>query len=568
MRIASVKLTGFRNFDSATINFAEKTLVVGANDVGKTNLLHAVRLLLDRTVSEAELEPRETDFHINLEGKHADQIVVEVKLADITQDAVISRLKGHVSEAGETLVVYVAERKSLTYKIFAGHSPEACEEIDGRYYLKHIHFKYVESCRDINQYIQREKRFLLKMAKQKRTAEEEAADGANEASLQDALRGVTKGINELSYVSGATSSINDELKNISHHNADYAVGLEAQVLDFSAFIERLGLGASAGGRKVGLGGDGRNNQILVSLWKAKSELEHDSDSEVIIYCIEEPEAHLHPHQQRKLARYLVEKLHGQVLVSTHSPQIASEFRPDGIVRLFEKHRSTIAASEGCSSCIEEAWLALGYRMSILPAEAFFADVALLVEGPSEVLFYHALAEQLGIDLDFHNVSILSVEGVDFGVYVAILNAMEIPWVVRTDNDVSKVPHSNPPKWQFAGLNRALRLADEEEYLHHESIDSPTKLEAEWEKESQVLNPKGIYVARIDLENDLAEECPDALLSFSEEEDITKAIAYMQQRKAIRMGEFISAKAKEFKSLSAANVTGPLHHVVKAGRAGK
>ena len=57
-----------------------------------------------------------------------------------------------------------------------------------------------------------------------------------------------------------------------------------------------------------LGGDGFNNQILLALWKAKSVHEHDVESEVVIYCIEEPEAHLFPHQQRKLAAYLIDKL--------------------------------------------------------------------------------------------------------------------------------------------------------------------------------------------------------------------------------------------------------------------
>ena len=65
-------------------------------------------------------------------------------------------------------------------------------------------------------------------------------------------------------------------------------------------------------------------------------------------------------------------------------------------------------------------------MSILPAEAFFAKSVFLVEGPSEQLFYTELAKALEIDLDYYNISILSVDGVQFKVYASILNAMEIP----------------------------------------------------------------------------------------------------------------------------------------------
>jgi putative ATP-dependent endonuclease of OLD family len=368
-------------------------------------------------------------------------------------------------------------------------------------------------------------------------------------------------IQGIQYVSGATSSINAELKKISHHHAEYTVGLEAQALNFSAFVERLQLGATSAGRKVGLGGDGRNNQILVGLWKAKSELEHDHESESVIYCIEEPEAHLHPHQQRKLADYLVKELHGQVLVSTHSPQIASEFRPDGIVRLQEKKGGTVAASGGCSACVDQAWMNLGYRMSILPAEAFFSDAVLLVEGPSEVLFYQELARQLGIDLDFHNVSILSVDGVDFAVYVGILNALEIAWVLRTDNDVSKVPHSDPPRWRFAGLNRALRLASEQEYLDHDSINSPVNLAAEWASESKVLNPKGIYLARFDLEHDLAAVCEASLLKFTEADNAAAAVEILQKRKALNMGDFLAQHGAALKALVDDDLAAPLHHVV-------
>ena len=67
---------------------------------------------------------------------------------------------------------------------------------------------------------------------------------------------------------------------------------------------------------------------------------------------------------------------------------------------------------------------------------------ILVEGPSELIFYNTLAKQIGIDLDRLNISILNVGGVGFIPYIDILNALSIHWIARTDNDITKVPNSD------------------------------------------------------------------------------------------------------------------------------
>ncbi|MFZ2399754.1 MAG: AAA family ATPase [Smithella sp.] len=567
MRIAKIKLEKFRNFKSSVICFNGNSLVIGANDVGKTNLFYAIRLLLDRSIPETELEPQESDFHIDAKGNHANELAITIKLDDIKEDAVISRLKGYVSEKGECFISYRASRESLKSSLLIGHSKDALEEIESRYYLKSIHFKYVESSRDLGSFIRRERRNLLKISKDSRDDDEKEADNTKEDKIKTSLDGINTSIAKLSYVEKATDSLNRELQALSHHNTGFAVGLEAKSVDFSKFLDQLTLGASTGGISVGLGGDGRNNQILLALWKAKSEVEHDLEDEAIIYCIEEPEAHLHPHQQRKLASYLTDKLGGQVLTSTHSPHITSEFAPDRIVRLLEKSGETHAAGNGCSNCIEEAWTKMGYRMSVIPAEAFFSDGVLLVEGPSEVQFYKAIAKQIGIDLDFLNLCLLSVDGVDFPVYISILDAMEIPWVMRTDNDVTKVPRATPVKYRFSGLNRALRIANEIEYEDHDTIDHPLKLLAEHKRESKILNPKGIYIANVDLETDLVEALTDTLLAFTGADDNADAINYLQQRKAIRMGEFLASHSNSLATLADDDLAKPLKHLAKlsAGR---
>lgn len=38
-------------------------------------------------------------------------------------------------------------------------------------------------------------------------------------------------------------------------------------------------------------------------------------------------------------------------------------------------------------------------------------------------------------------------GIGFSTFIKILNAMNIPWKLRTDNDIFKIPKRNIIEWQ-------------------------------------------------------------------------------------------------------------------------
>lgn len=63
MKISKIHIKGFRNFDDESITFQDKTLIIGANDVGKTNLIYALRLLFDKSISEHDLELTDSDYN-------------------------------------------------------------------------------------------------------------------------------------------------------------------------------------------------------------------------------------------------------------------------------------------------------------------------------------------------------------------------------------------------------------------------------------------------------------------------------------------------------------------------
>ena len=48
MKIEKIHIRGFRNFGDEVICFADQTLIIGPNDIGKSNLLYDIsRLLAD-----------------------------------------------------------------------------------------------------------------------------------------------------------------------------------------------------------------------------------------------------------------------------------------------------------------------------------------------------------------------------------------------------------------------------------------------------------------------------------------------------------------------------------------
>lgn len=566
MHIDSVTLQGYRNFKDATIKLNRQTLIIGGNDVGKTNFLYALRLLLDRSLSELDIEPSELDFHINEDGTTADYLDITIKFCDVKEDAVLSQLVGKVSDDGVAYFRYRAKKSTLEYKLYIGRDVGNLEEVNSRYYLKHLNLKYVNSQRDLAKFIQSEKKHLLRLSQEKRNEEEEKADNSVLSRVSASLLAINKRIRKLHYVASATNDVNVELKEMAYHNSPYSVQLDTGAIEVEQFVEKLELAASSNGARMMLGGDGRNNQILLALWKAKSAREHDSENEVVIYCVEEPEAHLHPHQQRKLASYLGEKLPGQSIVTTHSPQIASNFSPDSIIRLLAKSGSTSAASGGCSDCIDAAWDDMGYRISILPAEAFFSSVVFLVEGPSELLFYRILAKKLNIDLDYFNISMLSVDGVQFEVYTKILNAMEIPWVLRTDNDISNIstgPRAAPLiKRQLAGFNRCLSLIGQPKIDHKMAPYDPQSSVADgtWKGVSDIVNLSGLFLSKIDLETDIGMELPLELIAFKGP-SLADAISYLQDQKAVRMSQFLAQHSHVLSSIRDGELARPLHYCV-------
>ena len=571
MILADITLKGFRNYKDAHIKLEKNTLIIGANDVGKTNLIWAMRLLLDRSLSDYDIEPRSSDFYVLEE---TNSFVILLHFTDITEECVLSKLRGKISDANEMYMSYNASRDpntgKISYTIKAGASVELLSDIEAHYYRKYLNIKYISCRRDLYAFISKERNFLFQNAKESRSTQEEEEDNTLLQEIKTKLQEANNLIPTLHYISKATNSINSDLKEMSIYNNNQDVYFDTNSSNIDKFIDSTSVSSKTNDTPVNIGGDGRLNQIYLSLWATKHEIERPKLEEVSIVCIEEPEAHLHPHQQQKLATYLSNKICGQIFLTSHSPQITSEFSPNSIVRLYKTEQSdTKAASNGCSKIIEGSIINFGYRMSIIPAEAFYADQVWLVEGISEVIFYKALSKFCGVDLLKNNISILMANGIGFSTFIKILNAMNIPWKLRTDNDIFKIPKKK--YYRMAGMQRAISILED-----YRELDASEKKIIEENKEKlkelptniptneinticstlrSILNNHGIFLSEKDLENDMFNSpIKNDLIEFFNDLEEYEIITAMQEAKGNFMYNFIRQKSTSLSKLKEHSLT--------------
>ena len=568
MRIEKIHIKGFRNFEDEEIFFQPKTLIIGANDVGKTNLLYALRILFDKSISEHDLDLKDSDYNAYC---NTDTVEITATICDVTEECLLSTFGGAVKD-GVVLIRY-SNSKNGQYSIWMGYDENVLTEYSTRQYIKRLNMQYVDTNRDLFKFLKHERLQILHISKELLKEEQKLADEENTKEIQNKLNEINNQISSLNYVASALENVNIELSELSVDNEDQKIRFIAGESDAGKLLDNLTLSFSTGDNLLSIGGDGRNNQIFLATWIAKQNIQKNVDH-VTFYAIEEPEAHLHPHQQRKLSTYIQEKFGEQVFITTHSPHIASKFNPANIVRLYTIKKKTYAACSGCSDFMKVAFQDFGYRLNALSAECFFVNGVFLVEGVSEVLFYTALAKEIGVDLDRTNISILSVEGVGFKPYIAVCNALNISWVMRTDNDVFAKPNKKPTKNYYAGISRVMGILTQFKDEDNELIKywNEHDNENEWEykkkppKEAIDLNTYireeitqyGIYLSMFDLETDLAKSSiKNILKEYYGKKRENSLIKAMQSHKAKNMMDFLSEKRSELGVLREDDISKPL-----------
>jgi putative ATP-dependent endonuclease of OLD family len=129
-----------------------------------------------------------------------------------------------------------------------------------------------------------------------------------------------------------------------------------------------------------------------------------------LLLIEEPEAHLHSQRQLRLIQFLQEKANDQqadaqkiqIIITTHSPNLASAIELDKLVLL--QGRKAFPLAFGLTGLEKSDYGFLSRFLDVTKANLFFARGLLIVEGDAENILLPTLATLLERGLTENGVS--------------------------------------------------------------------------------------------------------------------------------------------------------------------
>ena len=313
MRLSRILIKNFRNFKELDVTLGNHAVILGENKVGKTNLLFAIRLVLDPSLPDSMRRLRLDDFWDGLPRPLKLDDVVEISLefnGFEDRENLLAVLADHLVQP-EPMVARItyryqpvagleeAPKSEADYEfiVFGGGRIDNTVGYELRRWMPLDLFPALRDAEsDLARWSRSPLRPLLDRAAKNVPAEEFKA-------IADEVHATTEKIARIPDLAAVVDLVNDQLTTMVGRNHAIETALGFAPTDPERLIRALQLMIDAGKRGVSEASLGSANVLYLAL----KELEHQylvdqGERQHTFLAIEEPEAHLHPHLQRRIFR--------------------------------------------------------------------------------------------------------------------------------------------------------------------------------------------------------------------------------------------------------------------------
>ena len=466
MFVSRIVVRNFRNLKLVDVPLrGGVTTIVGENNAGKSNLLHALRLVLDadlpayqRQLLESDITESEAEDHplqvlVSLEFKGFEESVEASAFAAFMKvDEDLARLTYRFRPSADARAKLASEElaeNDLTldhyrWEITGGGEFDPCEVKWDEQCGTNIKYAdlsdylvvFMHALRDVQADMKARTSPLRRLIRTLNIPKDQ------KERLVTILREANTAIAETDTIESIGEQLDDRfLKTVGEA---FAISLELGMVppSFSS-LERsltfLMTHATHSDFEPGQNGLGLNNALYIAiLLEYFDKRQENAETAAGLLLLEEPEAHLHPQLQRVL--YDTLKAHEvQVIISSHSTHITAAADVDDFIVLTVGddgliHGHVPRTNEQLSDS-ERA--DLNRYLDATKSTLLFARKVILVEGPAELFLIPPLARTvLDVDLDRLGISVVPIFGTHFEAFAKLFGpeAIRKRCAIITDRD--------------------------------------------------------------------------------------------------------------------------------------
>ncbi len=479
--VTVARVSNFRSLGNIEVQLSDLTVLIGANNAGKTSFLDAMFAAIGAgrkalSADDVRLEPTEAS------APKSRKILIDLLVRPLDAAGKIAsayppgsfwmNLWGTAGTALDdgaqectairTMLVwspvrgeYVVERRFLReWRAFPdwlttpmNDRPIAASLIEP------LALHYVDAKRDLDDDLRRQGSFW------RRLTEDLGLSAADISAMENALSDINQTIVEKSEI----------LKHLKENLAGLqgVVSADSGAIDISPVARKLrdlskGVDVSfgiAGGQTFPLARHGMGTRSLASLlvfrayasWRHKKAIE-GGDNIHSLLALEEPESHLHPQAQRSLFGH-IKNIPGQRVVSTHSPYLAGQAQLDELRLFMKKGGNTVVSALDVSGLSSKDIRQLQETVIDTRGDILFARAVVLFEGQTEEQALPIWAQEYwGSSIHELGFCFVRANGTNYFPFIYLAKSLGIPWYVIADGEPKPVKE----------LDAALKKAAEEE----------------------------------------------------------------------------------------------------------
>lgn len=460
MKVKALEIRNFRSFNEmpSVLKFSGGVnIIVGENNVGKSNILKSLELLKLRNLSPEDYYKGETDREIRIKAtielnkdemkRFVSQLIERRSLKQVQK--IVSELPNifELEYSSKMIVLYI---RFHDFEVSGNHLFLLSDVEGGSYQIiewKEILQKFFDPDNNLPL-------AMLMKSELKRDGKRNAILFKQNVSflVRDMLshkiknfleiRQCPSGSNQSVWESYDGALVADVLANLKNGNRVQRNKWGRIKQEFHSLFPNLELEVKKPA--------GENPQIMIvkgaieyevpvsfvgaGIWEIVILLTHLFSFESMCFGMDMPELHFHHHTTRLLRNILKEKSgNNQFLIVTHSPIFIEPDKLSNVLVIREREGKTVVKQldEPLNSSENQR---LNRHLDENTREFFFSKAVLIVEGPTEKGAMPIFSRSLDQDFNKYGISIIEAGSQFCGVFTRILMAFDFPYLAMHDRD--------------------------------------------------------------------------------------------------------------------------------------